>query len=76
MEIVFNKQEIEQAVTEYAAKKSIDAGEVKVGINWNDSDYPFPHNIGDMLAYCSIKAVVQVNEEPPVQKQKAPKTTA
>jgi hypothetical protein len=76
MEIVFNKQEIEQAVIEYAAKKSIDVGEAKVGINWSESEYPFPHNISDMLAYCSIKAVVQVNEESLAPKQKASKITA
>lgn len=63
MEVIFNKLEIEKAVAAYAKSKSIDPETVQVGVFYKDTNYPFPPNIGEMLSFCTIKAVVGLKDE-------------
>jgi hypothetical protein len=64
MEISFNKQEIEKAVKNYALAQSLSPDSVDVGIKWDPAAFAFPPNFGEMLAHCSIKAVIGVKEIP------------
>jgi hypothetical protein len=74
MEIVFNKQEIEKAVKNYAVAQSLSPDSVEVGIKWDPSAFAFPPNFGEMLAYCSVKAVIGVKEIPFAKPAPQPKS--